>query len=416
MSASSQNNENGSNNNYPYQNINGNRNNNRNMNNNVNRNMNNNVNRNMNNNVNGNMNNNMTGNVKFFLHKCPNCSAPIKVRSNMTSATCEYCGYTSLIAPSEMEQIQNRQIARSSNRKSNAILLTVLLPLLIVFSIGMLAAFGIGYKTSGRIALIQCICIVAGMIFGLGKKIHNARIGLLVMMVLLSFVLVIPYFAFMIKKDEESTRSAKEREEEKTLVTLDSSWPADGIGEVAPKPDLDQIHIWDNTDEGLSLKAKSVTEEFYEDYKEECINSGFIEFVKDYNNSYEAYTKDGYYVNVFLTEEGEFYLTVKAPIKMEKYLWPETGVGSLLPEPDNEYGVIVEDRNRSFEASVYNVSSEDFEAYIEACKEAGFTENISKTIQGFDAEDQDGNRINLFLFSDYYSTLRIAAVAYDEEE
>lgn len=380
-----------------------------------------------NNNINGNMGNerknngfgnegNQENNVRFFLHKCPNCSAPIKVKYGMTSVTCDYCSYTSLIAPSEMEQMQSSQIAKSSSRKSNVILMTVMTPLMIVFLLSMISAFGSGYTTSGVIALIQCICIVSGMAFGLGKKVQNIRVGLLVVLVLLSFVLVVPFFSIMFHEDEEKEQKAREEAYNAELVTLDSSWPDSGIGEVVPKPDLDEIQIWDNTKEGLSLRAKSISEEFYKDYKDECIKSGFTECVKEYGNSYESYTTEGYYISVLLTDEDEFYLTAKAPIEMKKYLWPESGVGSLLPEPDNEYGNIVEDRNRSFEAKIYNVTEEDFENYIQACKDAGFTENVSQTQAGFNADDKDGNSISLYLFTDFYSTMRIAVEAQDEEE
>ena len=385
-------------------------------------NMDNNINNNINSDINQNNKNNVVNlgtegsNTKFFMHKCPNCSAPIKVKDGVTTATCDYCGYTSLIAPAEMEQVQSRQVANSSSRKSNAILLTVLMPLLIVFLLAMISAFGIGYTISGMVALVQCICIVAGLIFGLGKKVQNIRIGLLIVMVILSFALVIPFFTFMFNEDDEKQRKAREEADKATLVTLDSSWPDSGIGEVVPKPDLDEIHIWDNTKEGLSLRAASISEEFFEDYKEECIESGFTKFVKEYGNSYEAYTTDGYYISVLLTDEDEFYLTAKAPIEMKKYLWPESGIGSLLPEPDNEYGSIVEDRNRSFDARIYNVSEEDYENYIQACKDAGFTENISQIKAGFDAEDKDGNSLSLFLFSDFYSTMRVVVEAPDEEE
>lgn len=357
-----------------------------------------------------------TNNVRFILHKCPNCSAPLQVRYGETSVKCEYCGYTSLISPSEMEQMESRNIAKSSSRKSNIVLSIVLIPILLVFFVFMCFALDTGYRNAGIVALLQCICVITGLLLGLRKKTSGIKVAMLSILILVSFALVIPFFQAMWKVDEKKERRVRTEKETEDYVRVDTTWPEAGIGAVVPRPELEEADIWDNTDEKLSLKAVSISEDFFEEYKEACIKNGFTECVKEHEAYYDAYTKDGYHITTFLSDEYEFRITAEAPIKMEHYLWPESGVGALLPEPDHEYGEMIEDRNRSFRAEIYQVSEEDFETYIQACKAAGFTEDVNQRSDGFDAVDKDGNWVSLFLYSDFYHTLSISAGVPKDEE
>ena len=287
------------------------------------------------------------------------------------------------------------------------VLVVVLIPSLLAFLVGMGFSFDEGYRTSGIIALIQCICVVASLVIGLKKNSSGVKVALMSVMLIAAFVMVVPFFSCMSDDDIRNASTRRKEERLEDYVRVDTNWPTNGIGSVTPKPDLGEADIWQNTEEELSLFAADISEDFYKDYKQQCIDGGFTESVNTYQNSYEAYTKEGYHLTVFLTEKSEFHLNVKAPIKMEHYLWPESGVGSLIPEPDQEYGKINEDRNRSFRADIYGVSAEDFEKYVEACREAGFTKNALQRSNVFTAEDKDGNMVDLFLYSDFYQTLSI---------
>lgn len=352
---------------------------------------------------------------KLLLHKCPNCQAPIRVDRNAQEVTCEYCGYTSLISLTEREQWENQSMAKGSRLKSNLILSVVMLPIWLVCFICMCFALSDGYRISAVIAAVQCICIVAVLALGFGKKMSGARVAVICVLIVAVFVMVIPFFSAMFRADEQREHWLKREEETKDYVQVDTTWPTTGIGEVAPKPALKEADIWENTSKKLSLKAIDVSEKLFKEYRQACVESGFTENVKEYGNSYEAYTKDGYYINTFLTDDGEFYLSVKAPIEMEHYLWPEEGIGALLPEPKQEYGKILEDRNRSFRAEIYQVSEEEYEAYINACQAAGFIVEEYRTYDDFKADDRDGNWVSIFHYSDYYQTMSVSAGTKEKE-
>ena len=352
---------------------------------------------------------------KLLLHKCPNCQAPVKVDRNMQQVTCEYCGYTSVIPLTEREQWENRSIAKGSRLKSNLILSVVLLPVLAVCFICMCFASSEGYKVSAAVAAVQCIFLVIVLVIGFGKRISGGRVAVMCVLLLVVFVMVIPFFSAMFRVDEQREHWLKREEETKDYVQVDTSWPTSGIGKVAPKPALEEADIWENTENKLSLKAISVSEQLYKEYRKACIESGFTENVREYGNSYEAYTKDGCYINTFLTDDGEFFLSIKAPLTLENYLWPEEGIGSLLPEQKQEYGKILEDRNRSFRAEIYRVSEEAYEAYINACKAAGFNVEEYRTYDDFKASDSDGNWVSIFHYSDYYQTMYVSAGINEKE-
>lgn len=80
--------------------------------------------------------------------------------------------------------------------------------------------------------------------------------------------------------------------------------------------------------------------------------------------------------------------------------WGEGELASLLPEPD---GLLVDDITESetlFTFSTIGTTQEDFDAYVEACKEAGFTAAVLSHEGFYAAENEDGtNRLVLNLNS-----------------
>ena len=57
----------------------------------------------------------------------------------------------------------------------------------------------------------------------------------------------------------------------------------------------------------------------------------------------------------------------------EKKTWPTQGLGATLPEPNAKLKYSPTSDSKSFNASLKNFTKEDFDAYVEACKEAGYT-------------------------------------------
>lgn len=57
----------------------------------------------------------------------------------------------------------------------------------------------------------------------------------------------------------------------------------------------------------------------------------------------------------------------------EKKTWPTQGLGATLPEPNAKLQYSPSSDSKYFSAGLKNFTKEDFDAYVEACKEAGYT-------------------------------------------
>lgn len=92
------------------------------------------------------------------------------------------------------------------------------------------------------------------------------------------------------------------------------------------------------------------------------------------------------------------------------YRWPSNGIAALLPEPDAEYGEITNESKDSFAIDLYHMSKNDFEDYIEACKEEGFSVDYNKTSSSYYADDRNGNSLSIWYDEDDEEmTIRIMA-------
>ena len=100
--------------------------------------------------------------------------------------------------------------------------------------------------------------------------------------------------------------------------------------------------------------------------------------------------------------------------KKVKYSWPTTGIATLLPQPESEYGKIDHDSEDYFSIVVYDVSQNAFNEYTASCKEKGFTVDYSGSSSDYSAEDSAGNSLRLS-YSEEEKELDISVRAYEEQ-
>ncbi|MBE6006198.1 MAG: hypothetical protein E7238_03440 [Sarcina sp.] len=185
-------------------------------------------------------------------------------------------------------------------------------------------------------------------------------------------------------------------------------WPEDGIALRIPVPDtnLDTlfVHSVGETQFDASLE---LSEEDYRQYTEVCRAGGFA-LDEDYTESrdeawvslrFYALDSEGYKLQLNYDGEpgaaGNMYLSLKAPIPLKQIQWPDRALGLLVPVPPTTLGVIGGAPEIFLVSYLGNMSKDAWHAYIEACKEAGFDQNISETATTFSSEDSDGIRLTL---------------------
>lgn len=94
--------------------------------------------------------------------------------------------------------------------------------------------------------------------------------------------------------------------------------------------------------------------------------------------------------------------------------WPTEGLATKLPKPTSTIGEISRDSYNKFKVTVANVTKDDFNDYVKACKEKGFVVDYRGTDTLYKAEDSDGNSLRVDYSDDSYTMdIRIRA-SYEE--
>lgn len=81
--------------------------------------------------------------------------------------------------------------------------------------------------------------------------------------------------------------------------------------------------------------------------------------------------------------------------KYKNYIWPLSGLSQYLPEPEMLEAEIRTDDETRFSIDFYNVTQQQFETYVNACKEKGFTISVTKTDGVFYAYNQEEYDLNI---------------------
>lgn len=92
--------------------------------------------------------------------------------------------------------------------------------------------------------------------------------------------------------------------------------------------------------------------------------------------------------------------TVNTIDKHTEFEWPSVGVSQYLPTPPTIYGKIHTDDESRFNIDFYQISQTDFENYVKACKEKGFTISVTKTDSVFYAYNSDEYKLDIFYWED----------------
>lgn len=75
--------------------------------------------------------------------------------------------------------------------------------------------------------------------------------------------------------------------------------------------------------------------------------------------------------------------------------WPDSDIAALLPQPESELGKTNWEREDGFSLYIGNISKEKYNAYVDACRENGFTVDYSKGDDYYYADNADGYDLSL---------------------
>ena len=188
------------------------------------------------------------------------------------------------------------------------------------------------------------------------------------------------------------------------------NWADMELGDRLPEPPSKRGDVITNSDEGLYVRLEKVTDAQYNDYYDACVEMGFNIDGDKTSFSYEAYDAEGYHLR--LSHAGDdLTIDLECPPEFSEIEWPNSTAGNLLPAPKSSTGKFSFEHDNSFYVELGNTSKEDYNEYVKACSENGFTIDYNKGDDYYYADNADGWHLSL-----NYEGNNIMAIRIDEPD
>ena len=94
--------------------------------------------------------------------------------------------------------------------------------------------------------------------------------------------------------------------------------------------------------------------------------------------------------------------------------WATSGIGSLAPKPKSTKGKISIDSEDSYQATISEVSVDDFKSYVNDCKKKGFDVDYTSVDGMYTAKDKKGYDLSVY-YQDDEETMDIIINAPEQE-
>ncbi len=177
-----------------------------------------------------------------------------------------------------------------------------------------------------------------------------------------------------------------------------AEWPTHGLAAKLPSP-VGTVESVDMDEESLRATFRDCSDAQFNEYVEACKDMGYtVDAEGDASYSYEAYSDEGYSLRLsrYASDgNGDINVYLDAPMEMSTIAWPTVGAGSLVPEPSSTTGSISSDSSTFFYAYVGDTPIEAYNAYVDACVDAGFTVDYDRNETSYFSDDAHGNSISL---------------------
>lgn len=243
-----------------------------------------------------------------------------------------------------------------------------------------LIAFLAGRIFAGIIAIVWLAVVVVALLMEKNIiKVSRTRIPFL--SVILSFILIIPYFSLFRINVADNGKYA---------------WSEVILAYMLPAPESPYGEIISNSESSLILNVNKTTQEQYIRYIEACEGIGFIIETDTTSSSFHAFNEQGYEISlVFSRYSDEMQIKLSAGMELSALLWPNSELAQMLPVPESMVGIIQQDDEMVFLAYVGDISIDTFIAYVEACEDNGFTVDSDKSDKHFSAKNADGYKLSV---------------------
>lgn len=169
------------------------------------------------------------------------------------------------------------------------------------------------------------------------------------------------------------------------------------LSEQLPEPPKKNGKINDNTAEALSVEIYKISDKQFNNYVEACKAKGFtVDSESDYSSSYDAYNAAGYKLSLgYYGSRDQMEIELEKPIEMSAITWPTSKAGNQLPAPKSTTGKFSYENDDGFSVYIGNTSKDDYNSYVKACSDKGFTVNYNKGDNIYNADNSAGWHVSI---------------------
>jgi len=168
------------------------------------------------------------------------------------------------------------------------------------------------------------------------------------------------------------------------------------LSEQLPEPPKNKGEIHENTAEKLWVDINKISDKQYNDYTEACKAKGFTVDPESDSTSYGAYNSEGYKLSLsHYGSEDEMKIELAKPIEMSSITWPTSKAGKQLPAPKSTKGKFTHENDDGFNVYIGNTSKDDYNSYVKACSDKGFTVNYEKGDSFYNANNSAGWHVSI---------------------
>ncbi|MGI6003116.1 MAG: DUF6591 domain-containing protein [Lachnospiraceae bacterium] len=282
---------------------------------------------------------------------------------------------------------QEESERKEHNRKSEAFrhsrqrkLAIFLLVNTIIFGF---CAFYSGAAAAGLLGILISILYVLCLLTG-SQTIREKHRGMHTLYFVLALVLAIPFwYAY-----DAGINSADAQP---------YSWEDISLHSRMPQPPSDRADIGVNTDSYLSIDIYNITQEECSTYMSSCKEMGFTRDMEQYGNDHlNTFDEDGYHLLLnYYEDDKKMSILLKAPEKMTQIAWPQSALAQTIPQPASLQGSIQEDRSDYLAVHIGDTSKDDFNDYIDACSQAGYSVDYNRSDKYYTAYNEDGHYLSI---------------------
>ncbi len=191
-------------------------------------------------------------------------------------------------------------------------------------------------------------------------------------------------------------------------------WPETKLTDTIPVPESDYGSIVSETSEEIKIVLGEVSKRDYKDFVNDCIDMGYDVDKEESENSFEAYNSEGYHLVMSYHEHREEHsIQIIAPLDFEKITWPDSDIAKALPKPDLSKGVFEQKQDYCIKVYIGDTTYEEFEDYVEECKDKGFDKDAYEYDNYFNGENRDGDDLTVRYVGN--KTMYISVYNYDRD-